>query len=86
MFRLGFALNKTIEEIEQLDSRTLSEYIAFNNLYPLFDEWLAHGIQCSTMANLWSKQRSKPSDFIPKKKPSLKAAFNKLKAFARRTS
>lgn len=84
MFRLGFALGKTIDEIEQLDSRQLSEYLAYSNLYPMYDEWLAHGIQCSTMANLWSKTKTKPKDFIPARKPSLKAAFNKLKAFAGR--
>jgi len=60
--------------------------MAYDRLYPMFDEWLAHGILCSTLANLWSKQKFKPQDFIPrrKKKQSPKQMFSKLKAFARK--
>jgi len=89
MIRLCVVLGRTIEEVEAMPSKHLSEFIAYDNVFGLPDPWLAHGIQCSTMANVWSKSGGyKPQDFIPrkKKKKTAKQMFAALKAFARGTT
>ena len=78
------ALHKTVEEVSLMSSKELSAWLAYDRIEPLYDPWLAHGIQCATIANLWSKERHKPADFIPgkRKKKTAKQMFSQLKAGA----
>ena len=84
MCRLALTLKKSIREIEAMDSVEISQWIAYDRKHTLPDPWLQHGILCATLANLWSKSKHKPEDFIPKlkKKPTPKQLFARFKACA----
>jgi hypothetical protein len=40
--------------------------MAYDRVEPLYDGWLAAGVIAATTANLWSKHRYKPEDFVPR--------------------
>lgn len=66
LFQLAETLHRPVSEIEStVDSAELSEWIAYWNIYPKFDPWLAMGIICSTLNGLLSSKSKKPSDFFP---------------------
>ena len=62
-----------------MDSKELSEWIAYDRVEPLPDSWVETGLTCATMANLWSKGNYKAQDFMPKAKKE-KLTFSKIAA------
>lgn len=52
-----------------MSSNELSEWMAFDRIYPLPDPYRVGGILASTMVNLWSKEKVSEEDFIPRRKP-----------------
>jgi hypothetical protein len=67
LFRLALALGRTVRELEEgMDSRELSEWLAYCQIDPLPDSHWQTGLLASTMTNLWSKSRTSPEDFIPR--------------------
>jgi hypothetical protein len=54
------------ELLERIDSRELSEWLAYFKIEPLPDPFWIGGLQCSTLVNLWSKSRTTPEDFMPR--------------------
>lgn len=52
----------------EIDSREFVEWVAFFQLEPFGSEmnFFRTGILASVMANLFSKRKSKPADFVPK--------------------
>lgn len=68
--------------LRQVDSREISEEIAFDQIEPLPDPWLMCGLICSVMANLWTEKgrKYKPQDFMPfASKSKARTMFNQLK-------
>jgi len=57
----------TVSEIEsRMDSRELSEWIAYDRYYePIGEEWLRNGYLCAAILAPHSKSRPKPADFVP---------------------
>lgn len=53
------------ELLDRLDSRELSEWIAYDRLEPLPDTWLQNGIVAHLIAALGG-EKTKPHDWIPK--------------------
>ena len=63
-------MKKTVAELgRDADSAELSEWVAFDRIWPLPDPWLQTGVQASLAANLGKSPRDhkryKPSDFMP---------------------
>jgi hypothetical protein len=56
--------------LESIDSRELSEWIAYANVEPFGEDRadIRHGIACTVVANsaLGSKGGARPADFIPR--------------------
>lgn len=67
MFRLALLLHKSIDEIEHLSSREISEWIAYDRINPLPDPWLQTGVIAATQANCHRSKGKpyKPGDFTP---------------------
>ena len=62
-------LGKTVRELEgSIDSRELSEWMAYDRLDLMPDPWREAGTVAATLANLLSGARYafKPDDFIPR--------------------
>lgn len=71
MLRLAGHLHKSIEEIEQLSSAEIAEWMAFDMYYqPLADAWRQTGLIASAVLAPHCKKGSapKPEDFVPKRK------------------
>lgn len=58
------------EMLDRMDSRLLSEWMAYFDIFPMPDPWLQTGQLASTMANLWSSRRKRfrPEEFMPERK------------------
>lgn len=70
MFRLAGHLHKSIEEIEQLSSTEITEWMAFDMYHePLANTWRQTGLIASAVLSPHCKKGSspKPEDFIPKR-------------------
>lgn len=64
------SLGKTVRQLlAEIDSRELSEWLAFDRIEPLPDPYWMTGMVCSTLANLWAKRRYQPEDFMPRAGP-----------------
>ncbi len=53
------------ELLARMDSRELSEWLAYDRIEPLHDPYWVGGMICATMANLWASKRYGPADFMP---------------------
>jgi hypothetical protein len=73
VFRLAGHLGMTVRELsERMDSRELSEWMAFTRYYEaLPDSWAETGLMVSAMLAPYSPKGKAPkaSDFIPLEKP-----------------
>ena len=65
--RLAGHLGKTLAEIDRMDSREFSMWIAYSRWFrPLDDPWLQTGMQMSATLAPYSKHKAPdPIDFIP---------------------
>ena len=65
--RLAGHLHKTLAEIDRMDSREFSMWIAYSRWFrPLDDPWLQTGMQMSATLAPYSKHKApSPEDFIP---------------------
>lgn len=65
--RLAGHLHKTLAEIDRMDSREFSMWIAYSRWFrPLDDPWLQTGMQMSATLAPYSKHKPPdPEDFIP---------------------
>lgn len=63
-----------------MDSRELSEWLAYHQIEPLPDANWHAGLIASTMCNLWSKSKVRPEDFIPRVKTSARKSDAELLA------
>lgn len=65
--RLAGHLHKTLAEIDRMDSREFSMWIAYSRWFrPLNDPWLQTGMQMSAALAPYSKHKPPdPDDFIP---------------------
>jgi len=87
MFRLAGHLHKSVEEIEQLSSAELSEWMAFDMYHePLANTWGQAGMIASAVLSPHCKKgcAPKPEDFIPRRRlpqteTQMIAELNKLK-------
>ena len=61
-------MGKTVKQLlGEIDSYELSEWMAYDRLSPIGDEWRQTGLICATTANVW-KTKGKPldaEDFMP---------------------
>jgi hypothetical protein len=65
-FALASHLKKTIEEIDAMDSREFSQWIAFTRWFrPLDNPWHQTGMMVSAVLAPYSKQTPDPEAFIP---------------------
>ena len=73
MFRLAAHLGMTVRRLlSELDSRELSEWLAYDRLEPLDDPYWRSGMVASTVANCMAGKKGekfKPQDFLPRQKP-----------------
>ena len=77
-------MHRTVRELEQsIDSREVSEWMAYNLLDPIPDSNWQTGLLASLMVNLWSKTRSKPEDFIPRAKKARRQTVEEMYASMR---
>lgn len=65
-FALASHLKKTIEEIDAMDSREFSQWIAYARWFrPLDNPWQQTGMIVSSVLAPYSKQTPDPEAFIP---------------------
>lgn len=68
VFKLALCLGRTVRELlDSIDSKELSEWIAYDRVAGLPDPWLQTGIGCAVMRNSLASQGrpAKPTDFMP---------------------
>ena len=63
--RLAGFLKKSIREVEALDSREVSEWMAFDNLYGLGDGHAVIGQVCTSVYRAMTGAKVGPADFAP---------------------
>lgn len=51
-----------------MDAREFQEWQEYYRLEPWGDDWMQTGLIVSSNANLWSKRKYKPEQFIPRAK------------------
>lgn len=65
-FRLASHLKKTIAEIDAMDSREFSQWIAYSRWFrPLDDPWQQTGMVVTSVLAPHSKKTPEPDQFIP---------------------
>jgi len=89
MFRLALSLGMTVAELsERMDSRELSEWMAYNNLEPFGEERAdaRSGIVAATIANVHRGKNTRPyepKDFMPKFGPAKEQTPDEMKSMAK---
>jgi hypothetical protein len=67
LFRLALLLGRTVGELEcGMSSLELSEWLAYSQLDPLPDPQRQTALLATLLVNLWSKQRVRLEDFLPR--------------------
>jgi len=65
-FDLASHLKKTVAEIDQMDSREFSQWIAYSRWFrPLDNPWLQTGLVASSVLAPYSRKVPSATDFIP---------------------
>jgi hypothetical protein len=72
-------MGRTVRELEgSIDSREITEWMAYNQLDPIPDSNWQTGLLASVMVNLWSKTKAKPEDFIPRVKRARRQSIEEM--------
>jgi hypothetical protein len=65
-FALASHLKKTVAEIDAMDSREFSQWIAYSRWFrPLDNPWLQNGMIVSSVLAPYSRRTPEATDFIP---------------------
>lgn len=83
MFRLALALGKTVAELErELGPDELAKWVAYSQLEPFGYERVEYSIAtvAATVANVHSRRRYKPDDFMPRYGRKAQQTVEQMKA------